>query len=35
VLTEVPEELKEPDIPWQVELAHATKDPQVRLEQGE
>ena len=31
----VAQELKEPDIPWQVGFAHTTKDPQVRLEQGE
>ena len=32
VLTNVPQELKEPDVPWQVELAHAAEHPQVRLE---
>lgn len=32
LLTKVPQELKEPDVPWQVTFAHATKDPQVRLE---
>src|SRR5215510_11024874 len=34
-LVKVAQELKEPDIPWQVGFAHTTKDPQVRLEQGE
>jgi hypothetical protein len=34
VLTKVPQELKEPNVTRQVELAHTTKDPQVRLEQG-
>jgi hypothetical protein len=32
MLTNVPQELKEPDIPRQVELAHATEHPQIRLE---
>ena len=31
----VPQELKEPDIPWQVALAHTPKHPEVGLEQGE
>jgi hypothetical protein len=33
LLTEVPQELKESDIPWQVELTHTLKHPQVRLAQ--
>jgi hypothetical protein len=32
-LRKVAQELKEPDIPWQVDFAHATKHPQVRLQQ--
>jgi hypothetical protein len=35
VLTKVAEELKEPDIPWQIALADTTKHSQVGLEQGE
>src|SRR5262247_798120 len=35
VLTKVPQELKEAHIAWQVGFAEASKDPQVRLEQGE
>jgi hypothetical protein len=35
VLTKVAEELKEPDIPWQIALADPTKHPEVGLEQGE
>ena len=34
-LTKVAQELKEPDIPWQVGFAHATKHVKIRLEQGE
>jgi hypothetical protein len=30
----VPQELKKPEVPWQVDLADATKHPQVGLEQG-
>jgi hypothetical protein len=35
VLTKVAQELKEPEIPWQVQFAHATKYPQVGLQQRE
>src|SRR5262252_743371 len=34
-LIKVAQELKEPNIPWQVGFAEASKHPQVRLEQGE
>ena len=34
-LTHVPQELKEPEVSWQIEFADATKHPTVRLEQGE
>jgi|SoiMethySBSTD1v2_1073268.scaffolds.fasta_scaffold6193702_1 hypothetical protein len=32
-LTKVPQELHEPDIPWQVDFTDTTKHSQVRLEQ--
>ena len=32
-LTEVPQELKEPDVPWQGEFTDPTEHPQVGLEQ--
>ena len=35
MLPKVAEELKEPDIPWQIALADTTKHPQIGLEQGE
>src|SRR5262245_50719851 len=35
VLTKVAEELKEPDVPWQIELADPMKPPEVGFEQGE
>jgi hypothetical protein len=34
VLTEIAQELKETQVPWQVALADPTKHPQIRLEQG-
>src|SRR5215472_14391594 len=35
LVPKVPQELKEPHVPWQVALTEATKHPQVRLEQRE
>src|SRR6266446_3697647 len=35
LLTKVPQELKEPDVPWQIELADAAKHAQIGLQQGE
>ena len=32
LLTKIAQELKEPDVSWQVELADTTKHPQIRLE---
>ena len=35
LLTKVPQELKEPNVPWQIQLADAAKHSEVGLEQGE